>query len=137
MWGPLDYLIVDMPPGTGDVQLSVSQNILINGAVIVTTPQDLALIDALKGAEMFKKVDVPVLGIIQNMSEFICSNCATVHHLFGKGGAERLGREIGVKVLGNIPLDASIVEYSDSGNPVVASSPNSSVVCNILLSITG
>ncbi|KAM6181217.1 iron-sulfur cluster transfer protein NUBPL [Erethizon dorsatum] len=124
-WGQLDYLVVDMPPGTGDVQLSVSQNIPISGAVIVSTPQDIALMDAHKGAEMFRKVHVPVLGLIQNMSVFQCPKCKHKTHIFGADGAKRLAKTLDLDVLGDIPLHLSIREASDTGQPVVFSQPES------------
>ncbi|XP_073924302.1 iron-sulfur cluster transfer protein NUBPL isoform X3 [Castor canadensis] len=124
-WGQLDYLVVDMPPGTGDVQLSVSQNIPISGAVIVSTPQDIALIDAHKGAEMFRKVHVPVLGLVQNMSVFQCPKCKHKTHIFGADGARRLAQTLDLDVLGDIPLHLSIREASDTGLPVVFSKPES------------
>ncbi|KAM4543310.1 iron-sulfur cluster transfer protein NUBPL isoform 1-T3 [Odontesthes bonariensis] len=124
-WGSLDYLVVDMPPGTGDVQLSVTQNIPIAGAVIVSTPQDIALLDARRGAEMFKKVNVPVLGLVQNMSIFRCPNCNHETHIFGSDGARKLADTLGVKLLGDIPLHLNIRETSDRGQPVVVSSPDS------------
>ncbi|KAM4541250.1 iron-sulfur cluster transfer protein NUBPL isoform 1-T1 [Fundulus diaphanus] len=127
-WGSLDYLVVDMPPGTGDVQLSITQNISIAGAVIVSTPQDVALLDARRGAEMFKKVNVPVLGLVQNMSVFQCPNCHHQTHIFGSNGARQLAETIGVKFLGDVPLHLNIREMSDKGQPIVISSPDSSEV---------
>ncbi|XP_026194856.1 iron-sulfur protein NUBPL [Anabas testudineus] len=124
-WGSLDYLVVDMPPGTGDVQLSITQNIMISGAVIVSTPQDIALLDAHRGAGMFKKVNVPVLGLVQNMSVFQCPNCNHQTHIFGSDGARQLADTLGVKLLGDVPLHLNIRETSDSGKPVVVSSPDS------------
>nr|XP_004661914.2 iron-sulfur protein NUBPL [Jaculus jaculus] len=124
-WGQLDYLVVDMPPGTGDVQLSVSQNIPISGAVIVSTPQDIALMDAHKGAEMFRKVHVPVLGLVQNMSVFQCPKCKHKTHIFGADGARKLAQTLDLDVLGDIPLHLSIREASDTGQPVVSSQPES------------
>ncbi|XP_031177286.1 iron-sulfur protein NUBPL [Sander lucioperca] len=124
-WGSLDYLVVDMPPGTGDVQLSISQNIPVAGAVIVSTPQDIALLDARRGAEMFKKVNVPVLGLVQNMSVFQCPNCNHQTHIFGSDGARQLADTLGVKLLGDVPLHLNIREMSDRGKPVVVSSPDS------------
>uniref|UniRef100_A0A4W5MVX6 Iron-sulfur cluster transfer protein NUBPL n=1 Tax=Hucho hucho TaxID=62062 RepID=A0A4W5MVX6_9TELE len=124
-WGLLDYLVIDMPPGTGDVQLSITQNIPIAGAVIVSTPQDIALLDARRGAEMFRKVNVPVLGIVQNMSVFQCPKCNHQTHIFGADGARALADTLGVQVLGDIPLHLSIREMSDRGQPVVVSSPDS------------
>uniref|UniRef100_A0A9L0SPY9 Iron-sulfur cluster transfer protein NUBPL n=1 Tax=Equus caballus TaxID=9796 RepID=A0A9L0SPY9_HORSE len=124
-WGQLDYLVVDMPPGTGDVQLSVSQNIPISGAVIVSTPQDIALMDAHKGAEMFRKVHVPVLGLVQNMSVFQCPKCRHKTHIFGADGARRLARTLDLDVLGDVPLHLNIREASDTGQPIVFSQPES------------
>ncbi|KAJ3613447.1 hypothetical protein NHX12_019696 [Muraenolepis orangiensis] len=124
-WGSLDYLVVDMPPGTGDVQLSISQNVPVTGAVIVSTPQDIALLDARRGAEMFRKVHVPVLGLVQNMSVFQCPNCQHQTHIFGSDGARKLADDMGVHFLGDIPLHLNIREMSDRGQPVVVSAPNS------------
>lgn len=118
-WRELDYLIVDMPPGTGDIQLTLAQRVPVTGAVIVTTPQDIALIDAKKGLKMFEKVGVPILGIVENMSIHICSNCGHEEHIFGAGGAERMAREYGADVLGSLPLDIAIREQADSGRPTV------------------
>jgi ATP-binding protein involved in chromosome partitioning len=123
-WGPLDYLVVDMPPGTGDTQLTMSQNIPIDGAVIVTTPQDIALLDARKGAEMFRKVNVPVLGIVQNMSTYKCPKCGHEEHIFGKDGARALAQDVNIDVLVDIPLHTEIRQTSDEGNPIVVSKPN-------------
>ncbi|KAM4690332.1 iron-sulfur cluster transfer protein NUBPL [Rhinophrynus dorsalis] len=125
-WGELDYLVIDMPPGTGDVQLSISQNIPISGAVIVSTPQDIALLDARRGAEMFQKVNVPVLGLVQNMSVFHCPKCNHESHIFGAEGARRLAESLGLDILGDIPLHINIRETSDQGRPVVVSDPKSS-----------
>lgn len=124
-WSSLDYLIIDMPPGTGDIQLSLAQSTRLSGALVVTTPQDLALADAVKGIEMFKKVGVPLLGVVENMSVHICSNCGHEEALFGQGGGARLAENYGVEVLGRLPLDIAIRETTDNGNPVVASAPNS------------
>ncbi|XP_061889955.1 iron-sulfur protein NUBPL isoform X1 [Entelurus aequoreus] len=124
-WGSLDYLVIDMPPGTGDVQLSISQNVPVAGAVIVSTPQDIALLDARRGAEMFKKVHVPVLGLVQNMSVFTCPKCDHQTHIFGADGARQLADTLGVQLLGDIPLHMNIRETSDRGQPVVVSSPSS------------
>ncbi|XP_073465991.1 iron-sulfur cluster transfer protein NUBPL [Aquarana catesbeiana] len=124
-WGELDYLVIDMPPGTGDVQLSISQNIPICGAVIVSTPQDIALLDARRGAEMFKKVNVPVLGLVQNMSVFRCPKCNHETHIFGEDGARQLAASMGLDILGDIPLHISIRETCDMGKPVVVSAPES------------
>ncbi|XP_057344493.1 iron-sulfur protein NUBPL isoform X3 [Manis pentadactyla] len=124
-WGQLDYLVVDMPPGTGDVQLSVSQNTPISGAVIVSTPQDIALMDAHKGAEMFRKLHVPVLGLVQNMSVFQCPKCKHETHIFGADGTRRLAQTLDLDVLGDIPLHLKIREASDKGQPIVFSQPGS------------
>ncbi len=124
-WGELDILVVDMPPGTGDAQLSMSQQVPLAGAVIVSTPQDIALLDARKGLNMFRKVDVPVLGIVENMSMFICPNCGHESHIFSHGGAEREAERLGIEFLGGIPLDIEIRETSDSGRPIVVSNPDS------------
>ncbi|XP_066486827.1 iron-sulfur cluster transfer protein NUBPL isoform X3 [Tiliqua scincoides] len=126
-WHQLDYLVIDMPPGTGDVQLSISQNIPIAGAVIVSTPQDIALLDARRGAEMFRKVNVPVLGLVQNMSIFQCPKCKHETHIFGADGVRNLANELGLDVLGDIPLHPHIRETSDAGKPVVISQPQSDV----------
>lgn len=124
-WGILDYLIVDLPPGTGDVQLTVCQKIPIKGAVIVTTPQDMALLDVRRACEMFKKLNVPILGIVENMSTYHCSNCGHEEQLFGAGGAAKLAQEYGLTVLQSIPLAASIREMTDSGSPPVVQAPES------------
>ena len=124
-WGELDILIVDMPPGTGDAQLTMAQQVPLSGAVIVSTPQDIALLDARKGLNMFRKVDVPVLGIIENMSYFSCPNCGHVSHIFSHGGAQREAEKLGVAFLGEIPLDTKIRETSDGGRPIVVSEPDS------------
>ncbi|WP_417408683.1 P-loop NTPase [Hoeflea sp.] len=124
-WGELDVLIVDMPPGTGDAQLTMAQNVPLAGAVIVSTPQDLALIDARKGLNMFRKVDVPILGIIENMSYFTCPDCDGQHAIFGRGGARAEAERIGAPFLGEVPLVMAIREKSDSGNPIVVSDPDS------------
>ena len=122
-WGPLDIMIVDMPPGTGDVQLTMAQRVPLAGAVIVSTPQDLALIDARKGLNMFRKVDVPVLGVIENMSYFVCPHCGGRSEVFTHGGARRAAGEMGVDFLGELPLDMSIRAGSDGGRPIVATDP--------------
>jgi ATP-binding protein involved in chromosome partitioning len=124
-WRDLDYLIVDMPPGTGDIQLTLSQQVPVSGAVVVTTPQDIAAIDARKGLAMFRKVSIPVLGVIENMSTHICTACGHEEAIFGTGGADAMVRDFGVELLGRLPLDASIREQADSGNPTVASDPDS------------
>ena len=123
-WGTLDILVVDMPPGTGDAQLTLAQNVPLKGAVIISTPQDLSLIDARRGLAMFKKVNVPVLGIVENMSYFQCPHCGTRSDIFGHGGARHEAERLGVPFLGEIPLHMSIRATSDSGNPVVASEPD-------------
>jgi ATP-binding protein involved in chromosome partitioning len=124
-WAPLDILVVDMPPGTGDAQLTLAQRVPLKGAVIVSTPQDLALIDARKGLAMFRKTEVPVLGIVENMSVFICPNCGHESHIFGHGGARATAAELGTAFLGEIPLVPAIRETSDAGTPIVAKEPGS------------
>jgi ATP-binding protein involved in chromosome partitioning len=124
-WGELDILVVDMPPGTGDAQLTMAQQVPLSGAVIVSTPQDIALIDARKGLNMFRKVDVPVLGIIENMSHFTCPNCGHESHIFSHGGARREAETLGMEFLGELPLDIEIRETSDGGRPIVVSKPDS------------
>ncbi len=124
-WGDLDYLVVDMPPGTGDIQLTLAQRVPVAGAIIVTTPQDIALADARKGLAMFEKVSVPVLGIIENMSVHVCSHCGHIEHIFGEGGGAQLAREHGVTLLGELPLDARIREQADGGRPTVVAEPDS------------
>ena len=126
-WGDLDYLIVDMPPGTGDIQLTLSQRVPLTGAVIVTTPQDIALLDAKKGIKMFEKVGVPILGIVENMAVHVCSNCGHAEHIFGAGGGERMAKEHGVDYLGGLPLTMSIREQADSGRPTVVSEPDGEI----------
>ena len=123
-WRNLDYLVVDLPPGTGDVQLTLAQKIPVSGAVIVTTPQDIALLDARKGLKMFRKVEVPVLGVVENMSLHICSQCGHEESIFGSGGGEQLARENDVELLGQLPLDRRIREETDSGNPTVVADPD-------------
>ena len=124
-WQDLDILIIDLPPGTGDAQLTISQRVKLAGAIIVSTPQDLSLIDARKGLNMFKKVNVPILGIIENMSYFQCTNCDTKHEIFGNGGAKAEAQKLGVPFLNEIPLDISLRKSSDDGNPIVHKEPNS------------
>ena len=126
-WRGLDYLVVDLPPGTGDVQLTLAQKIPVSGAVIVTTPQDIALLDARKGLKMFEKVEVPVLGIVENMSIHICSECGHEESIFGEGGGARMAEESGVEMLGALPLDIHIREQADGGNPTVAAMPDSRI----------
>jgi len=123
-WHDLDYLVIDLPPGTGDIQLTLCQRIPVSGAVIVTTPQDIALLDARKGLRMFEKVDVPVLGIIENMSLHTCSSCGHVEHIFGAGGGAAMAKQYGVDLLGELPLDIRIREGVDSGKPTVATMPD-------------
>ena len=125
-WGDLDVLVVDMPPGTGDAQLTMAQQVPLAGAIIVSTPQDLALIDARKGLNMFRKVDVPVLGIVENMSTFICPHCGSATDIFAHGGAKSEANRLGVAFLGEVPLTLAIRETSDAGRPVVVSAPSSS-----------
>jgi ATP-binding protein involved in chromosome partitioning len=126
-WDNLDYLIVDMPPGTGDIQLTLAQRAPVTGAVIVTTPQDLALADARKGVTMFEKVDVPILGLIENMAVHVCSQCGHAEHIFGEGGGQRYAAEKGIDYLGALPLALSIREQTDSGTPTVAADPEGSI----------
>jgi ATP-binding protein involved in chromosome partitioning len=126
-WRDLDYLIVDMPPGTGDVQLTLSQKVPVTGAVIVTTPQDIALLDARKGLKMFEKVGIPILGIVENMSTHICSNCGHAEAIFGQGGGEKMCSDFGVDFLGALPLTMSIREQADSGKPTVVADPEGQV----------
>jgi ATP-binding protein involved in chromosome partitioning len=127
LWGELDFLVIDMPPGTGDIQLTLSQKAEVAGAVIVTTPQDIALLDARKGIEMFAKVDIPVLGVVENMAVHVCSQCGHAEHIFGEEGGARLAAEYGVQVLGSLPLALSIREQTDSGKPTVVAEPESAV----------
>ncbi|WP_243974178.1 iron-sulfur cluster carrier protein ApbC [Vibrio natriegens] len=124
-WPELDYLVIDMPPGTGDIQLTLSQQIPVTGTVLVTTPQDLALADARKGAAMFNKVNVPVVGVVENMSYHICSQCGSTEHIFGMGGAEKMCQEFGLALLGQIPLHIAMREDIDAGVPTVARRPDS------------
>jgi len=123
-WREVDYLVVDLPPGTGDIQLTLSQKVPVTGAVIVTTPQDIALIDARKGLKMFEKVGVPIVGIVENMSIHVCSNCGKAEHIFGEGGAEKMCRDYNVPFLGALPLDIHIREQADSGRPTVVADPD-------------
>jgi len=125
LWDDLDFLLIDLPPGTGDIQLTLSQKIPVAGAVIVTTPQDIATLDARKALKMFEKVEVPVLGIVENMAVHTCSNCGHVEHLFGEGGGQRMAEQYGVPLLGSLPLDIGIREQGDAGTPIVASAPDS------------
>src|SRR6188508_3018426 len=123
-WRDLDYLIVDLPPGTGDIQLTLAQKVPVTGAVIVTTPQDIALIDARKGLKMFEKVGIPILGIVENMSTHICPNCGHESHIFGEGGAAAMSKDYGTELLGQLPLDINIREHADSGKPTLVSDPD-------------
>ncbi len=122
-WRDVDYLVIDMPPGTGDIQLTLAQKVPVTGAVIVTTPQDIALLDARKGLKMFEKVAIPILGIVENMSTHICSKCGHEEHIFGQGGGERMASDYGVEMLGALPLDVRIREETDSGKPTVVADP--------------
>ncbi len=124
-WGALDIMVVDMPPGTGDAQLTMAQRVSLSGAVIVSTPQDIALIDARRGVRMFEKVMVPVLGVVENMSSFACPHCGETTHLFGHGGARREAEALGVPFLGEVPLLLDIRETGDAGTPIVAAAPDS------------
>ena len=126
-WKEVDYLVVDLPPGTGDIQLTLAQQVPVTGAVIVTTPQDIALLDARKGLKMFEKVGIPILGIVENMSIHICSNCGHEEHIFGSGGAERMSKDYDVEVLGALPLDIRIRQETDSGRPTVVAEPDSRI----------
>ncbi|WP_343639430.1 iron-sulfur cluster carrier protein ApbC [Roseateles sp.] len=123
-WRDLDYLVIDMPPGTGDIQLTLSQRVPVSGSVIVTTPQDIALIDAKKGLKMFEKVGVPILGIVENMAIHICGNCGHAEHIFGSGGGQRMADQYGQELLGSLPLALSIREQADSGKPTVVAEPD-------------
>ena len=124
-WDNLDYLVIDMPPGTGDIQITLAQKVPVTGAVIVTTPQDIALLDAKKGIEMFRKVNVPVFGVVENMAIHICSNCGHQEHIFGTGGGERIAKDYQTELLGSLPLDLSIRADADSGKPSVAANAES------------
>jgi ATP-binding protein involved in chromosome partitioning len=126
-WRDLDYLVVDLPPGTGDIQLTLAQKVPVTGAVIVTTPQDIALIDARKGLKMFEKVGIPILGVVENMSLHICPKCGHESHIFGSGGAQKMCRDYGTELLGALPLDAAIREQADSGKPTVVADPDGQV----------
>lgn len=127
LWGELDYLVVDMPPGTGDIQLTLAQKVPVTGSVIVTTPQDIALLDARKGIRMFEKVGVPILGIVENMSMHICTNCGHAEPIFGEGGGAALGADYQVPLLGKLPLDLRIRAGLDAGQPIVAADPDSAI----------
>jgi ATP-binding protein involved in chromosome partitioning len=124
-WGELDYLIIDMPPGTGDTQLTLAQKVPVTGAVIVTTPQDIALLDARKGVKMFEKVGIPILGVVENMSVHICSNCGHAEHIFGEGGAQKMCADYEIDFVGSLPLEMSIRAMADAGKPTVVGAPDS------------
>ncbi len=126
-WRDLDYLVIDLPPGTGDIQLTLAQKIPVTGAIIVTTPQDIALLDARKGLKMFEKVNIPILGIVENMSTHICSNCGHEEHIFGSGGAAKMCADYNTELLGSLPLDISIREQTDNGKPTVIHAPDSKI----------
>lgn len=126
-WDDVEYLVIDMPPGTGDIQITLAQRVPVTGAVVVTTPQDIALLDAKKGIEMFRKVNVPVLGVVENMAVHVCSNCGHEEHIFGAGGGERMARDYQTELLGALPLELSIRSAVDAGNPSVAADQNSPV----------
>jgi ATP-binding protein involved in chromosome partitioning len=126
-WRELDYLVIDLPPGTGDIQLTLAQKVPVTGAVIVTTPQDIALIDARKGLKMFEKVGIPILGIVENMSFHICSKCGHESHIFGSGGAQKMSKDYGAELLGQLPLDETIQQQADSGRPTVVADPDGKV----------
>src|SRR6185436_3132656 len=126
-WRGLDYLVIDLPPGTGDIQLTLCQRVPVSGAVIVTTPQEIALIDAKKGLKMFEKVEVPVLGIVENMATHVCSKCGHEEHIFGSGGGALMSEQYGVPLLGSLPLDIRIREQTDGGRPTVVAEPESAI----------
>jgi ATP-binding protein involved in chromosome partitioning len=126
-WRDIDYLVIDLPPGTGDIQLTLAQQVPVTGAVIVTTPQDIALLDARKGLKMFEKVNIPILGIVENMSLHICSKCGNEEHIFGSGGGDRMAKDYEVEMLGSLPLDIKIRQQVDSGKPTVVADPNGRV----------
>jgi len=126
-WQDLDYLIIDMPPGTGDIQLTLAQKVPVTGAVIVTTPQDIALLDARKGVKMFEKVSVPIVGVLENMAVYCCPNCGHTEHIFGQGGGARMAADFGLDHLGSLPLNLSIREQADAGHPTVAATPDSEI----------
>jgi ATP-binding protein involved in chromosome partitioning len=129
-WKDIDYLVIDLPPGTGDIQLTLAQKVPVTGAIIVTTPQDIALLDARKGLKMFEKVEIPVLGIVENMSTHICSKCGHEEHIFGEGGGERMAKQYSVDLLGQLPLDIRIREETDSGKPTVVADPECAISLN-------
>jgi len=127
LWDDLDYLVIDLPPGTGDIQLTLAQRVPLSAAIIVTTPQDIALLDAKKALRMFEKVEVPVLGIVENMATHVCSQCGHAEHVFGEGGGERMAAQYGVPLLGSLPLDIRIREHADAGAPTVTAEPDSAI----------
>ncbi|QNH13285.1 iron-sulfur cluster carrier protein ApbC [Xanthomonas sp. SI] len=133
LWDDLDYLLIDLPPGTGDIQLTLAQKIPVAGAVIVTTPQDIATLDAKKALKMFEKVEVPVLGIVENMAVHTCTQCGHVEHLFGEGGGQRMAQQYGVPLLGSLPLAIAIREQGDAGTPIVAADPDSAAALAYLV----
>ena len=130
LWHDLDYLVIDLPPGTGDIQLTLAQRIPVSAAIIVTTPQDIALLDARRALKMFEKVEVPVLGIVENMAVHVCSNCGHAEHVFGAGGGERMAAQYGVPLLGSLPLDMRIREQADGGRPTVVAEPASAIAAS-------
>ena len=139
-WGELDYLVLDLPPGTGDVQISIAQLVPLTGAVLVTTPQDIAVLDVRKAAKMFAKVSVPLLGIVENMAAFECPGCHQVHAIFGEGGGQALAKETGVPLLGRVPLEPAVRAGGDGGLPVVASAPTSAAaiaLCDLTRQLAG
>jgi ATP-binding protein involved in chromosome partitioning len=123
-WNDLDYLVIDLPPGTGDIQLTLAQKVPVTGAVIVTTPQDIALLDARKGLKMFEKVGVPIIGVVENMATHVCSNCGHIEHIFGEGGGAKMAKDYNIDLLGSLPLDIKIREMTDGGKPTVVSDPD-------------
>ena len=127
LWQDLDYLVIDLPPGTGDIQLTLAQRVPVSAAVVVTTPQDIALLDARRALRMFEKVEVPVLGIVENMAVHVCGNCGHAEHIFGEGGGERMAKQYDVPLLGSLPLDLRIREQADGGNPTVVAEPDSQI----------
>lgn len=129
-WQEMDYLVIDLPPGTGDTQLTLAQKIPVSGAIIVTTPQDIALLDARKALKMFEKVAVPVLGVVENMSTHICSQCGHEEHIFGSGGGQRMAADYGIELLGALPLDIRIREGADGGQPSVVSDPQGDIAAS-------